>query len=433
VTTGSETRTIRVGALARVEGEGGLKVRVRNGRVVDATLRIYEPPRFFEALLRGRMFWEAPDITSRICGICPIAYILSASQAMESALGVAIPPPVQALRRLIYCGEWIESHVLHAAFLHAPDFLGLDDAFRLARSAPELVRDALALKKLGNRIIEVVGGRAIHPVNLKVGGFYRAPRQEAIQDLIEPLETGMETALRLTRAFARFDFPDIEVDYAFVSLAENDRYAIESGRIVDNQGLDCAVDGFEARFREQQVRHSTALQGLAGEGEAYLVGPLARYANNFKHLSPMARELAAEVGLGAVCRNPFRSILVRMIEVVYACEQALQIVRGYEEPAPAAAEVMPGAGSGHGATEAPRGLCYHRYRLDDAGRIVEATIVPPTAQNQTQIEADLRWVVEQGLHLDDARLTARCEQAIRNHDPCISCATHFLTVVVERV
>lgn len=430
--TRSTTRTIKVGALARVEGEGALYVRIRDHDVKEVQFQIYEPPRFFEGLLQGRMFTEAPDITARICGICPIAYMMGASQAMEEALGLRINGPLRDLRRLIYCGEWIESHVLHAAMLHAPDFLGMQDAFEIARDHPEIVTKALALKRLGNEILEVVGGRAVHPVNLKVGGFYKAPSREAIRALVEPLKEAIQSALELTRAFADFDFPEYSHDYRFVSLRHPDEYAIHEGRIVSSCGLDIPTSAFLSHFREEHVKHSTALHGMMADGERYLVGPLARYANNFEQLSDLAKEAARDAGLGPVCKNPFQSILVRMVEVVYACQEALRLAEGYETPAASCIEVTAGAGEGHGCTEAPRGICYHTYTLDDEGRILGATIVPPTSQNQRQIENDVLGVVRTNMDIRDTDLQWLCEQTIRNYDPCISCSTHFINLTVDR-
>jgi len=425
-------RTIKVDALARVEGEGALYVRVKGDTVQDIRFRIYEPPRFFEALLQGRMFTDAPDITARICGICPIAYLMGASQAMEDALGVQVNGPLRDLRRLIYCGEWIESHVLHAAMLHAPDFLGLDDALQIAQSNPEIVKTALKLKKLGNEILEVIGGRAVHPVNLRVGGFYRVPDSAQVKALVEPLTWAVDAAAELARAFGGFTFPDYKYDYTCVSLRHPDEYAIHEGRIISNRGLDIAVSEFGANFHEEHVRHSNALHGMTATGEAYLVGPLARYNNSFSQLSDFAKETARASGLEETCWNPFKSIVVRMVETVYACEEALRLAEAYEAPPQACVELVPGAGEGHGCTEAPRGICYHSYRLDDDGRIARATIVPPTSQNQKQIERDLLGVVERNLDLADEDLKWRCEQTIRNYDPCISCATHFLDLKVER-
>ena len=426
------TRTIRTDYLARVEGEGAMLVRIRGDELEEVQFKIFEPPRFFEALLRGRQFTEAPDITARICGICPIAYIASSCNAMEAVCGIELPEQVRLLRRLVYCGEWIESHVLHTALLHAPDFLGYDGAVELARDRRDLVETALRLKKAGNTVMEVIGGRAVHPVNLRVGGTYRAPSPAELAALVPELEWAREASLEFTRWVAGFDFPDFEQDYAFVALRQPGEYAIERGRLATSTGLDIAVSEYEQHFTETHVERSNALHStLAGVGN-YLVGPLARYALNHAELSPPALEIAAEVGLGEVCRNPFRSIVVRAVETVYAADEALRLIAQYEPPDPPAIEAIPRAGTGHGCTEAPRGICWHRYEIDAEGTILDAKIVPPTSQNQKTIEEDLVGVVKQSLHLPDAELAHRCEQTIRNYDPCISCATHFLKLELER-
>lgn len=425
-------RRIKVEALARVEGEGALDVKVRDGRVTDLKFVIYEPPRFFEALLQGRMFWDAPDITARICGICPVAYLLGASQAMEDALGVRVEGPLRDLRRLVYCGEWIESHVLHVAMLHAPDFLGFQDSIQMAREHPEVVETALRLKKLGNRILEVIGGRAVHPVNLKVGGFHKVPPKAEVRALEAELDWAVEAARTLVRTVSGFTFPDLERDYLFVALRHEGEYAITEGALRTSEGLDVPLRDFEAHFDEHHVKHSNALHGRTKDGRAYHVGPLARWAVNHDTLRADVRDEAALAGLGPVVRNPFRSIVVRALEVLQVCLDARDLVRGYEEPEAPAVPIEVRAGEGVGCTEAPRGLCWHRYRLNDDGTIAEARIVPPTAQNQPTIEDDLRAVVSGGLDLPDDALQWRCEQAIRNYDPCISCATHFLRLTVDR-
>jgi sulfhydrogenase subunit alpha len=430
---GSRTREIRTDYLARVEGEGAMRVRVRGDTVEDVEFKIFEPPRFFEALLRGRQFTEAPDITARICGICPMAYIASACNAMEAACGAVLPDELRLLRRLVYCGEWIESHVLHTAMLHAPDFLGYDGAVEMARDHRELVETALRLKKAGNEVMRVIGGREVHPVNLRVGGVYRAPTRTELAALVPELEWARETSVEFTRLVSQFEFPDFEQDYAFVALRQPGEYAIDRGRIVSSTGLDIDVSEYEQHFHEEHVARSNALHStLDGVGH-YLVGPLARYALNREELSPLARSVADEVGLGEVCLNPFKSIVVRAVETVYAADEALRLIAAYEPPAEPFVPLVPRAGTGHGCTEAPRGICWHRYELDDEGTILDAKIVPPTSQNQKTIEADLWGVLERSLHLDDAALSHRCEQTIRNYDPCISCATHFLKLEVERL
>ena len=429
----SETREIRTDYLARVEGEGAMSVRIRDGELEEVQFKIFEPPRFFEALLRGRQFTEAPDITARICGICPIAYMASSAAAMEQACGVDLPDGIRLLRRLIYCGEWIESHVLHVAMLHAPDFLGYAGAIELARDRRDLVELALRLKKLGNELMRVVGGREVHPVNFRVGGFYRAPTAAELRALVPELEWARDATRDLLRWTATFDFPDYEREYAFVSLRQPGEYPIERGRIVSSTGLDIAVEEYERHFTESHVERSNALHStLAGVG-AYLVGPLARYALNSESLSGVAREAAEEVGLGPVCRNPFKSILVRGVETLYAVDEALRIINTYERPDAPAVDCVPRAGTGCGVSEAPRGICWHRYELDGEGFILDAKIVPPTSQNQKSIEEDLTGVVGRSLELPDEELAHVCEQTIRNYDPCISCATHFLRLEVERL
>ena len=425
-------RSLSVAGLARVEGEGAMHIRVDDGEVTDVRLEIYEPPRFFEALLRGRGYTEAPDITARVCGICPVAYQLSACRAIEDACGVTVDGTLADLRRLLYCGEWIESHALHIYLLHAPDFLGYDGAVELARDHRSIVERGLAIKKAGNELLTVLGGRAIHPVNVRVGGFYRAPSPAELAALVPALRRALDDALSTVEWVARFEYPDFHHDHELLALVEPDRYAIESGTPATDRGLSFAVRDFEAHIVEEQVPHSTALHAsLAGRGR-YLTGPLARYALSQHLLSPLARQAAAAAGLDIDCRNPFRSIVVRAVELVYAVEEALRLIDAYRPPELAAVAVPPRAGVGYGATEAPRGTLFHRYALAADGTITSARIVPPTAQNQASIEHDLRALVGQRLHLDDHRLTHECEQAIRNYDPCISCATHFLTLSVER-
>jgi sulfhydrogenase subunit alpha len=430
--TSTESRKIRVAALARVEGEGAMHVEIRDGKVGAVRLEIYEPPRFFEAFLRGRDCRETPDITARICGICPVAYQMSAVHAVEDALGITVDGPLRALRRLLYCGEWIESHTLHVYMLHAPDFLGYPDAIALAKDDRATVERGLALKKTGNAIVTLLGGREIHPINVRVGGFYRVPTRAELLTLREPLLRARDAALDTVRWVAGFDFPDFEPDYELVSLVHPSEYPFTEGRIRSSRGLDIDVHEYPEHFAEEHVAHSNALHSVIRGRGAYLVGPLARYGLNFDRLPPIAREAARDAGLGPVCKNPFKSIIVRAVEVLFACDEALRIVESYEPPGMPAIDLPIRAGEGSAATEAPRGLLYHRYRIDAGGTIENAVIVPPTSQNQKSVEADLRELVQSSLALDDAALTLRCEQAIRNYDPCISCATHFLKLTVAR-
>ena len=427
-----KTKTLKVDYLTRVEGEGGLYVKMKGSEVVDVKLKIFEPPRFFEAFLRGRNFSEAPDITARICGICPVAYQMSAVHAMENAMGAKVDGPLRALRRLLYCGEWIESHTLHVYMLHAPDFLGYPDVIQMAKDYPDAVKRGLRLKKAGNEIVAVIGGREIHPVNVRVGGFYKAPSKRDLEPLAEKLKWARDAARETVRWVAGLPFPDFEQDYLFVALRHPEEYPFNEGRLVSNRGLDISIDHYEENFVEEQVQHSNALHCALKKQGAYFVGPLARYNLNFDRLSPLAQEAAREAGLGPACRNPFQSIIVRSVEILYACDEALRIIDHYEAPNPPAVDIQPRASTGCGCTEAPRGILYHRYRLSDQGLILDAKIVPPTSQNQKTIEQDLWNFIPKYLDLPQEKLVWQCEQAIRNYDPCISCATHFLKVEVDR-
>ena len=427
-----KSRTIKVDYLARVEGEGALYVKIRNNRVTDVKFKIWEPPRLFEAFLRGRNYSEAPDITARICGICPIAYQMSSAQAMEGAFGVAVAGQLRALRRLIYCGEWIESHALHVYLLHAPDFLGYEDAIQMAKDHPEIVQKGLQLKKVGNELMAFLGGREVHPINVRVGGFYKVPTKRELAPFIDKLKWGRDAALEAVRWTATLPFPDFEQDYEFVALRHPDEYAITEGRLVSNKGLDIAVSEYDDHFVEEHVPYTNALHSVLKERGVYLVGPLARYNVNFDKLSPLAQQAARDAGLGPVCLNPFKSIIVRTVEILYAYDEALRIIDEYEMPEKPAVEVQPRAGTGYGCTEAPRGILYHRYRVDDQGVILDAKIVAPTSQNQKSVESDLWQFVPKYMDLPPDELTWRCEQAIRNYDPCISCSAHFLKLHIER-
>lgn len=442
-------RSLQVGALARVEGEGAMRIWVADGDVADVHLEIYEPPRFFEGFLRGRQFTEVPDITARICGICPVAYQMSACQAMEAACGVDVATAVATgnghgagtdagrmindLRRLIYCGEWIESHALHIYMLHAPDFLGYPSVVEMAADHRSTVERGLSIKKIGNRIMQIVGGREIHPINVRVGGFYRVPSRQELAELEEPLRRARDDALATVEWTAGFEFPDFSHDHEYLAIVEPGTYAIETGTPTTDRGFSFPVAEFHENVLEEHISHSTALHArLAGRGR-YMTGPNARYTLSQQWLSPLAKQAAVAAGLGEECRNPFRSILVRGVELVYAIDEALRLIEGYRPPVVPAIPVPPRAGVGSGATEAPRGTLFHRYEITDDGAITSARIVPPTAQNQACVEDDLRRFVAARLDMDNQRLAHECEQAIRNYDPCISCSTHFLDLRIDGV
>jgi len=427
-----KTRTIKCDYLARVEGEGSFHVKIKDGTVTDAKLVLFEPPRFFEAFLRGRRYTEAPDITSRICGICPIAYQMSSIHGFESAFNVTVHPQIRQLRRLFYCGEYIESHALHIFMLHAPDFLGYEDVLQMAKDYGDVVKMALNLKKLGNDIVRLMGGREIHPLSACVGGFYKVPTKKELLPLVERLKWAVEASVNTIRLVATFPFPDLERDYEFVAIREPDAYGLIQGRLVSNKGLDIAISEYEDHFQEIHVRHSTSLHSAIIERGPYFVGPLARFNLNFEQLTPLAQKEAKGVKFTPPNRNPFKGIIARAVELLYFCEEAIRVIEQYQMPPSPRVEVTPVATRACGCSEAPRGILYHRYTVDNDGIIRSAKIVPPTSQNQPTIEQDLFEFVQNHVDMPKEQLTWQCEQVIRNYDPCISCSCHFLKLHIDR-
>lgn len=423
--------TIEVPALARVEGEGGLYIKLENGQAVEIRLDIYEPPRFFEGFLHNRFLQEVPDITARICGICPVAYQMSSAFALENALGIKISPQVRALRRLMYCGEYIESHALHIYMLQAPDLLGKQSALELAATAPDVVKSALRLKKIGNEILKAIGGRSVHPVNVCVGGFYSWPDAATLKALLPDLEWGLNTSIESVKWASTLPYPDLEIDYEFVALHHPDEYAVIEGDVWSSKGNKVSIADYETRYIEEHVKHSNALHSHTVDGNTYLVGPLARLNLNHEQLLPAAQKALKDSGIKLPLRNPYKSLIARAIELVQFYEEAIQLVKAYKPDGPAHVELKLKAGEGAGATEAPRGLLYHRYKIDENGLVQFAKITPPTAQNLPRIEADLFELAPKIVKMPQEEATLMAEHLVRAYDPCISCATHFLKLKVE--
>ncbi|MFI5291939.1 MAG: Ni/Fe hydrogenase subunit alpha [Candidatus Limnocylindrales bacterium] len=432
--TATVERDFDITQLTRVEGEGRLRLRLREGRVVEARLNIFEAPRYFEQLVVGRLPDDVLDIVARICGICPVAYQMSAVHAFESAFGVEIDPVVRSLRRLLYCGEWIESHALHVTLLHAPDYLGVESGIALAAIDRPAVERGLALKKTGNQIVALLGGRPIHPVSVKVGGFSRAPRVVELETLKVALDAAVKQSLEIVDWVAGFETPACHEPARLVALRHASDYPMNEGRIVStDKRIDIANTDWSTTFEERQVEGTNALQSHTRDGQPYQVGPSARITLARDQLHPLAGAALEKTGLADEIRvNPFRSIVARAIELVHAAAEARDIVAGYRPPDAASVPFDPRAGSASWATEAPRGLLFHDYRLDERGRVSWARIVPPTSQNQAAIEAALIGYAPRVLDLPDDEARVRIEQLVRAYDPCISCATHFLDVTVER-
>ena len=435
--TPGEARTERrfeVGSLSRVEGEGRLRLVVRGDEVVTAELSIFEAPRFFERLVVGRSPDEVIDIVARICGICPVAYQITAAEAFEHLFDVTLEPEVRQLRRLFYWGEWLQSHALHVYLLNAPDFMGYSDALEMARDHRDVVERGMALKRAGTRILEVIGGRAVHPVSLRIGGFWRVPGRTELRSLLPELEAALDDARETVRWTAGFTLPAWEREPLLLSLVDRGHYALDTGRLRTSEGVDIDPGDWEQAFEEEQVAHSTALQARGKDGRHHLLGPPARIALSADDLHPIAREALVEAGgVDLLRRNLFAAIDARGVEMVQAIASSIDIIEAYTVPSAPAVDWEPRAGTASWSTEAPRGLLFHAYELDQRGLVTSARIVPPTSQNQASIEDDLRSYAGSVLHMDDAAAAANLEAMIRCYDPCISCATHFLEVDIERM
>jgi coenzyme F420-reducing hydrogenase alpha subunit len=427
-------RRLQVASVSRVEGEGRLQVVVRGDEVVEAHLSIFEAPRFFERLVVGRTGDEVIDIVARICGICPVAYQLTVAYGFERLYGVELDPEVRRLRRLLYWGEWLQSHALHIYLLHAPDFLGYPDALAMAKDHRAVVEMGLRLKHAGVAILQLLGGRAVHPVSLRVGGFSRVPSKAQLEALRPEIETALRESQATVELVSGFAFPEFSREPLMLALREQGDYAIDGGRIVSSEGLDIGPEEWESAFVEEQVPWSTALHARGIDGRRHLLGPSARIVLGSDGLHPLAAEALRRVGGPERIRTEmFRSVVARAVEMVHACAAALEIIDAYRQPAAPKVSWQPRAGVAAWATEAPRGLLFHRYDVDDAGLVTAARIVPPTSQNQAAIEDDLRAYLPGVLALPDRAATDKLEALIRCYDPCISCATHFLELDVARI
>jgi len=426
-------RSVEVPVIARVEGEGALHITVDGDEITDLRLEIYEPPRFFEAFLAGRHFAEVPDIVPRICGICPVAYQMSAIHGLEMLFGVTPPEGTRELRRLMYCGEWIESHILHVFLLAAPDFLGYPNAIELAKVRPDLVKMALQIKRVGNDLMAAIGGREIHPVSPRVGGFSKAPRRRDLEAFLPRLAWALEQMPGIADFVASLPAPAFPRPVEMVSMVNEGEYPMNEGSMASTDGRRWTFEEYETVTNEVHVEHSNALHSVMADTQTpYFLGPLARVNLNAERLTPVARECAERAGLHVPEVDPFFSMAARVVETALAIEESVRIIEGYVPPDPPMATAKPRAGRAMWATEAPRGTLYHRYDVAQDGTILQAKIVPPTSQNLRHMEEDLRLFVPDVLDRPDEELTRLCEMVVRNYDPCISCATHFLRLDVER-
>lgn len=424
--------SVNVHHVTRVEGHGNIVVDVKGGTLKDVRLDIVESPRFFEAMLRGRNYLEAPHITCRICGICSVGHTCSSLKAAEAAGGVPVSRQTVALRKIILDAEILQSHVLHVYLLAAPDFLGAGSVFDLVPDHKEVVLRAMRLKGFANDLCAVVGGRHIHPLSMCVGGFTKIPEAAELEHMAEhavELWPDVEATVEL---FGTLKVPAYEREMEFVSLKDPEEYAFYGGDLFSSVGGPMPVDDYRRRVNEYVVPHSTAKHTRSESGNPYMVGALARVNNNFDQLVPEAKEAAAAMGLAVPCHNPYMNNIAQVVEIVHILKRLPERIEGLLREG--LREEVPDqrprrAGRGVGATEVPRGVLFHEYEIEKSGRIKAANCIIPTGQNLANIEADMRAFVPRmlGEH-DQDEITLLLEMLVRAYDPCISCSTHLLEV-----
>jgi len=426
---------INVNHVTRVEGHGNIKINVKEGKLEECKLEIVESPRFFEAMLKGRPYWEAHHISCRICGICSVGHTCASLQASEAALGVKVSEQTTLLRKLMLHGETIQSHVLHYYYLVAPDFFGVGSVFPLAKSHLPVVQRALRLKKLANDLCAVIGGRHVHPISMAVGGFTNVPDENRLKEVQKRLIVArgdMKETVDLFKS-VRDKIPDFNRQTEYISLKRDDEYAFLNGDIFSSDAGRTTSDHYREMTNEYIVAHSTAKHTKVSR-DSYMVGALSRFNNNHEMLRPEAKKAAAELGLKAPCHNPFMITIAQVVESIHCLEDAIDLIdeilrRGLKrEPI----DVKPKAGRGIGATEVPRGVLYHDYEYDDNGIMVKANCIIPTGQNLANIENDMKDLIPQILDKEEQEIRLLSEMLVRAYDPCISCSAHFLKVEFVR-
>lgn len=423
--------SISIEHVARVEGHGNIVVNVRDGRVDEVRLEIVESPRFFESMLVGQDASVAPELTARICGICSVGHTTVSIKAVEAAYG--IEPSVQTLllRKLILASEIIQSHILHVYFLVAPDVFSAPSVFPLAESHPEIVKRALRMKKAANRIMAIIGGRHIHPVAMKVGGFTKIPEQREMEEIVRLAGEAEPDIDETVRLFSQIKFPNFKRKTEYLALHKSGQYAFYDGQITSSTRRRAEPGEYLQLIKETIQSYSTA-KHVHSNGHPFAVGALARYnINGSSSLSPRARDAARLLRIDELADNPFANNLAQVVECVHlwddiAADARALLARGIREERP---EPVPErAGRGVGAVEVPRGTLYHEYEMDAHGHIARANCIIPTGQNLAQIEQDLREMVPTMLGGPRDEIRTACEMLLRAYDPCISCSTHMLEV-----
>ncbi|PNX52039.1 MAG: hypothetical protein BV456_00780 [Thermoplasmata archaeon M8B2D] len=417
-------KTIKVDYIARVEGQGAISIDItKYGKVENLQFKIFEPPRFFESFLVGRKYDEVMELTSRICGICPVAHQITALRAVENAMGIVISNQTRDLRKLMAISAHIQSNVLSMYFLSLPDLMGYESIIAMVKDHLDIVKRALMLKKLGNDIIQLIGGRSVHPVTMIVDGFTSIPSKKKFEVIRKRLVDAKKVAFETVDIFANIKIPDFTRKCEHVAISNSKSYAINEGRLKSTGGIDIDETNYRDYIFEKQKPYSTALHSYIKNRDSFMVGPLPRVNLNLKQMSDDARNTAGNCGMKFPNYNPFVSHLARAIELVHDIDESIEII----ERLPLKEEHsthMCKSGFGAAITEAPRGSLYHSYVLNNNGVVKKADIVPPTAHNAYNIEKDMNEFVQTIIDDPLDKITLKCEMLVRAYDPCISCSAH---------
>ena len=427
--------SLRINHLTRVEGHGNIVVDATNGKIKQCRWEVPEAPRFFEAMVRGRMWHELHHVTSRICGICSISHTLTSVKATEAAFGVQISPQTVKLRKIAKHAENLQSHVLHVGYLALPDLMGVESVIPLASSHPAEVKTVIRLHRLGNDMSTMICGRTTHPQRIIPGGFTRLPTAEDLGTLkgwLQDAIPDLQAVASLVKSVAG-NLPPFERETEYIALVDEGEYPLYDGRIGSTDGGTWDAREYRGIVNEYVVPHSTAKYARHNR-DSYMVGPLARFNLNDRLLRPAAKGAANSFGLDAMCSNPFMNSIAQLVECFHSIEDSIRLIDeiladGLKEES---VEVVPKAGKGVGAIEAPRGMLFHEYEYDKAGRCVNANLVIPTNQNHGNIQGDLEALLPTLLEKPDKEIELGMEMLVRAYDPCISCSTHFLQVSFER-
>ncbi|MDP2683436.1 MAG: Ni/Fe hydrogenase subunit alpha [bacterium] len=415
---------ITIKHITKIEGHATFWGALKKGNIAEAKYHTLEGARLIEGVLIGRDYNDAPLVTSRICGVCPVVHNMTSIQGLERAMRIKVPESTTMLRKLMMYGQFIQSHSLHAYFMTIPDFYGKDSALDLLKEAPKQSVMALKIREFGNRITEVIGGRTVHPINSQVGGFLKLPLKRRMQKLLDDSQEILQESIELAHFISHRKFEDFHRKTEYVSLKHPKEYAIYEGNVRSTDGLVISPDKFHNEVEEIQASWDY-IKRTKFKGRIYWAGALSRINNNWQQLNPIAKHAFKHLGFKMPIDNSFYNIFAQAVEIIHCIEETQKLLKKYLAMTKIKAMVkyQVRAGKGTGCIEAPRGLLSHHYEVDKYGKLKNVNIVTPTAQFMNNLEADLAQYIGQNKKFG-AKEYRKLAMLIRAYDPCMTCATH---------